>query len=917
MRGFGWRYVAAVGATVLMLLTAWAASPPQAQPPADQADLTQLLNQLGDASWQVRQRATGRLIGRGPAILPWVERRLEEVTDPEVRQRLEYVRENCRPPEQGAVVLRTIGGTRVTAGDIITAVDGEPLTPANAGALLEGGQSLIRARVRGLEGDFVAELAAVGLPTHVFGQADVGRHLSAMARELDAGDGPAAYAALQELRDLGLEQRAPLALRAVVCYAGGQREEGLTLVNSELRLARPDLSWGYTVWDAPSPLDIGITGTAPYELEWTLWQTRDPAGRGMEGDPDVTVQRVFVRADRYVVALARSVELWATLYPPLNEDGTGLAEPLGRSRIMEAGNVLAGVGVHCHALGLYSECERLIEPRSRLLRALISNIPKWLRVRTDAWLAFFEGDTLAALESFYPAARTVLAAPLDEDHQAVLTQNPDVASSIAFFLYQFPDDERVRDMRVLMTDELRGAVAGRSAYVRWMSRAVRRENYAAIARDMATFSLRPAEQFDPLVIAFAAPQPQRIAAEWLPGGPAGEQADVPAPLIGLARAFDALTSGRPVAVPAADDEAEAARWLGRLPETSAWWLDPPEVARGDAALEKPLAVARLGVTGERWLAVSRDHELVLLDLETGERRGLPRPTPSWFPAPTNWPWLGREESTGRVWVYGRRRVMEVNADGSYGLRANIDFEMAREFDWVVGPAFSTFAEAVAATSTPAGETGAYWRADLRANVEYTADPNLPEVGWLGPVAHGAGLYHVALRGGPHLLVDTDGGWVLSSQSLAQDGGAERPAAFFPIGVVGYEGERVVLASDRGLFVVDVAQRAVRRVALPGDAPYPALVPEDMPLHRHEHGRVYVARLPAEGGRVYRYDAATDEVEAVDLVNIALPPAYYHVMSRAQVRALVNAALLERGLDELEMVIGRAEVQTRYVGDRGE
>ncbi len=67
----------------------------------------------------------------------------------------------------------------------------------------------------------------------------------------------------------------------------------------------------------------------------------------------------------------------------------------------------------------------------------------------------------------------------------------------------------------------------------------------------------------------------------------------------------------------------------------------------------------IGRLRNQWLVLARDRRLLRFDAEQSLLTPLEKPTPSWFPGPLNWPWIGREESTGRVWVYGRGRVLEL------------------------------------------------------------------------------------------------------------------------------------------------------------------------------------------------------------------------------------------------------------------
>jgi hypothetical protein len=69
---------------------------------------------------------------------------------------------------------------------------------------------------------------------------------------------------------------------------------------------------------------------------------------------------------------------------------------------------------------------------------------------------------------------------------------------------------------------------------------------------------------------------------------------------------------------------------------------------------------------------------------------------------------------------------------------------------------------------------------------------------------------------------------------------------------------VMLLSDQGLIRFDVAAEKFARIDLPGDAPHAAVIPEWAPYDRRDPRFVYCARLPEEGGAVFRYHTADGE-----------------------------------------------------------
>ncbi|MCC6359145.1 MAG: hypothetical protein IT450_10390, partial [Phycisphaerales bacterium] len=101
---------------------------------------------------------------------------------------------------------------------------------------------------------------------------------------------------------------------------------------------------------------------------------------------------------------------------------------------------------------------------------------------------------------------------------------------------------------------------------------------------------------------------------------------------------------------------------------------------------------------------------------------------------------------------------------------------------------------------------------------------------------------------------------------------------------------------------DTAAEQLVRIDLPGDAPRPAVIPESVPYERRDPRYVYFARLPEDGGAVYRLVVEGGAVETVNLVNEALPDRYYDVQPRAAIRAMLDRRLQPLGVASVEALI---------------
>ncbi|MHC4718825.1 MAG: outer membrane protein assembly factor BamB family protein, partial [Planctomycetota bacterium] len=90
---------------VVMLTAGVARAAPPADAGADEAHIQRLIKQLGDDSYQVRERAQKELQKMGPPAIPFLEKALAESADPEVQVRAELIL-----PEARRLVRSLYGG---------------------------------------------------------------------------------------------------------------------------------------------------------------------------------------------------------------------------------------------------------------------------------------------------------------------------------------------------------------------------------------------------------------------------------------------------------------------------------------------------------------------------------------------------------------------------------------------------------------------------------------------------------------------------------------------------------------------------------------------------------------------------------------------------------------------------------------
>lgn len=884
-----------------------------------QRTLEEWVRLLGAESYQQREEATRALLAMEPGIAAQLQKLHDADSDPERRYRLRYILENIVPPDQAILVLRTGPDSPLMSGDLITQINARRVrTVAELlRARAEGGEEMMM-RVNGPDGP--REIPRVRVDDRdVFSnyRAPRGEPIVRAVRLFASGFAEQAHELLDGLGDAVPEEELSPVLRARIAYVAGDARTALRLLEERASVVRPG---GRNQWQDPSPLDLCAPGRAPFRLEWELWSRATSSGGSNFDDPDLRVQRVLSAARRYIEALAADARYWKDLYrDTLSND----------NQARMGGNMLAVCSWMLSDLDLASESMRLIEPRSKILR-MTSNLRKWLRVRTEAWLMFLSGHPGEALELFHDDALDVLQRPFADVSDQIL-RNPRVAGWVAFFLYQSPDDQRIGDMLALVA---RPQHPGLMTFARAMLFAQTPANHELIRQQFRTVvAVLPQSQMAwgrlsaaALEYAHRTPDLKWLAENTTAYADIANPAERAVPPA-LLTALELL---------ARNQYAEAAASLADLPDdpiaatlrhTAGFLANPPAGVANQPGLRSAIAAVPEGDVGEGvWIVITRDGRLVRV--AGGRLEPLDKPSATWLPGAVNFPWLGRDEGSGRVWCYDRRRVIELTHGIAVPLRMTIRSEDIPVFHRLIGPMFDTFARAVIVGATldpltPDGvrydalsnETGEYLRNDILANSEFVGDPDLPELGVLSDVSSGSGFWHAALRGGVHFLIRERNGKFVESWSsvwMRDQLGIALPPVFFPLAPIGPDATVIHLASDQGLLRLDCGKNAIVRVALPCDPPYPPLVPEHMPYERADRRWVYVARTPRDGGQVFRVALENGRAEALDVRNEALPESYYAVQSRAVIRAEVGRAMREAtGMDTLPFILDVANVVNRW------
>lgn len=879
---------------VLMLAVGGARQTSAWNPSDDPPDLDALIAQLGAEEFAQREEATRRLILKGPESEAELREALSRQREPEIILRLRYVLENIRPPERAVLVVRAATDSPLAPGDLITHARGRRVQDTGELAQVmtetQGG-----AMVRILREGNPQEVGPVFLrqiESRMDYRAPHGADVAAAVRLYADGLAERAYERIARLPGGLPDRELSRLLRARLAFAAGHETTALELLKDHPDVVRPESARG--LWSGPSTLDLAAPGEAPFRLEKLLYSQGGPglyAARPGD-DPDLRIQRVLVPAGRSEDALLEAAGLWWSRFRErlhTTEDNTA------------AGNTLAVIAWMFAQLDLASECCWLIRPRSAILSFT------WVRVQTEAWLPFLAGRERDALDGFFEDARQVLGRQLSPNDPHYLTRNPQVAASVSFFLYAFPDDPRTVELLDAVNEPGHPALA---SYVDWMLFALTPRNAETIRRHVQQV-LPSLADADVLVAAravalleYVRERPDgeaflaardRIAQR--PPSPARDEA------LALVDVLAALAAGRDAEAQARlavlGDHAD----LAVLRSTVEFRLNPPPAAANFPPLAGALLATPVDAGSGDWIVLTRELRLMRLEVSGGRITALAPPAPTWYPGPLNWPWLGRDENAGRVWVYDRRRIVELTS-GDGGLRTNIQSRDIEAFTRHVSPHFARLAEALARVPAPQGESGEFRRSEIVANGEFVADPGLPEVSIIEPLAADPRVLHVACRGGPQLLIDVRSGRAWTSVDLAGRAGAAVTTRFIPVAAwPTAEAEPLLfLLSEQGLLRLDMARDELVALDLPDGPPRPPLIPEWQPYVRRDPRYVCFARLPADGGRVYRLTIASGAIEPLDMVNEALPRQYDLLRSRDELRSALERRFAAAGLPTIEAFI---------------
>lgn len=888
-------------------------SPSQVTRPADtaarleKASIPALMDAMGDPEYLVREEAMRMIISHGQAVAEQLRARLQSETDLEIRHRINFALEAVLPPSQAVMLLRPspIAARQfgLRPGDLITHINSSRVRTVDQIRKLRqrdgefySGSTVQSLRIVGADGPReLTDFPLATLQSIVDYVAPRGEQIAQVIRLYADGFAEEASARLLAIPKPIDESQLPASLAACIRLTGGDATAALEMLRNQTELVE---AAGREALNGPSRLDLVGPFKAPLLLEAALWEQKSssPAGN-RPNDRDFAIQRVKVPANRYVEALVEAAATWDRELRP------DIARPQMQAS-PTPGNLLAVSSWMLCWLGLRSECIRLIEPRSLLLGKT------WVRVEIAGWPEFFDGRHADALDAVYAPCREVLQT--EDDRLPSIIRNPEVAARVFFFLYQNPDDQRVKEAIEISCDQRTPAHAVVPEIARWMLAALHGRNAAPILRDLRILLSTCDPAHADLLSRWTAVVGYSTAAS---GGDALREAvesrkHAPSPATedfalwdALVRAMGELSAGRTADAATLLQPYADRHEVRALLRTCAYRSAPPEKAAACGA-DAPLLATPIGRESSKWILVTPSGTLLLFDAASGKSTTIAPPTPTWFPGPLNWPWVGRDENTGRVWVYDRRRLAELNDDGSWGLRVNLDVEMIPLFEKWVAPVFSDFAALVDAHPVTSGENGEFLRQELRANVEYTSDPDIPEIGSIRTISNKGRFAQCGLRGGPSLLIDGMARKSWSSDWLAAQAGAQSPLTF--VAQAPREpSSKLALISNRGLIWFDPDALTATRLALPGNEPFPPLVPESTPYDRADPRWIYFARTLDDGGQVFRIVMANEAVERVDLTNISLPADYYSMLTRAQLREMIDRNLLQAGAAPLNTIIESA------------
>ena len=887
------------------LLLAAATAQTSAAAAAGAPDIAKWIDQLGADDYAARQSASRELLAIGPAAAAQLERAAAETNDPEIRRRLAEILENMQPPQFAVVVCRAAADSGLVCGDVITHVAGRRiLNVADLRQRLRSEVSPVGAvvRVRRAGGPVDVGPLGVELLDEVVDYAiPHGPVIAEALGEYAAGYAERAYSRLAPLASTVPETELPGRVLARIAYVAGDAAAAQAALQ---RYTDPgelgDCATGD--WLTPSVLDLALPGPAPFDLEWRLCELGTPPAFQRSSDPDLRVQRVLIPARRHREALLAAASIWWGNF----RGRTDFEEESERSA---AGNQLAVVAWMLHELGLRSESTRLIEPRSVLLRRSPVGARKWVRVDTDAWLAFFAGRSDEAADGFYDDAMDVLLHPAKPLDPSVLVRNPQVAARVSFFLY-FSNDRRSSETTTALLQPAHPYLA---EYLRWMLCAVHEKNAELVRADLLRALPHLPESQAPEFSAAAARleylRPETDAAVWAAlrerarSDPA-RSAHVEA-LAALRGANWADAERSLAALPA--DEPGAAVLAATMRLRRSLPPDSPEALR-EARLAVPLFA-----DDRAWLVLAPDLRLHRYT-PGGDLQQLAPPGGNWRPQPLTWPWISSATRDGRALLYAPRRVVELSADGTADVAINLNTDEIPAFERLAAPFWDQLRAAAVELPAPRGFDGEFLPNEVQANAEYTNDPRSPEIALIETLSDDARLVHVALRGPVHLLIDRKTGISFSSGAIAQQlqlGGALtlQPRALPATSADATPA--LLLLSDKGLIRADLAAGDFQRLPLPGDEPFPALTAEWTPYDRRDPRYMYFSRSPgesaaeAQGAAVYRLETETGAIQPLELVNWSLPEPHYRLRRRGELRLLLSRQLLDRGLVELQEFVADA------------
>ncbi|MGE3180253.1 MAG: hypothetical protein AB7N71_01375 [Phycisphaerae bacterium] len=851
-----------------------------------------LIQRLGNEAFEVREAATEALIGRGTEIIGELENQLAVTEDLEVRLRLQYIIENVAPPQEAVLVVRDSESADLRSGDLITHLSGRRirdltglysrLRENDAGALLR-----VRRDNSPIE---VGPVHQQDLPTMADYRLPNGPVIREALKLYRTGFAERAAALLDSLEEFTATELND-ALRGIILYTAGFGARGRAYITPEM-LAPPE---GRLTWTNLSGLDRAGPLRAPLVFEASAFESNAIRDLRME-EPDLAVQRVEIPGNRLMQAAASAALIW------WRDHAGAFDSARGPDRV--AGNMLAIVAWMLSDLDLVSECIELIEPRSTILGS------KWVRVHSDGWLDFLRNNAQQALDRFWNDAYAILANPPAETDMRYVTRNPQVASSIGFFLYQAPTEERRAEMTALVQDDEFPAT---QKYLEWMFFGLNVRNEAAIRADLTTMLPQlegeAANQvaFALLLLTYIAPSPDEAifasAKERLNLAVNDELRQLN---VAIGNVLHALSQGKLSDARAAlevippDDHR-----LDQLRQTCDFLVTHATHPLLSESTNWPLMAVRQ--SENCWVVITRDRRIGYFQPSHNEYDLLPPITADWFPGVANWPWLGNSDAHNRTWAYDRRRVIEIPTPSGTGdvFRANVHSDQIAIFDALIAPVFPLVQDAVAKRPAPRGETGEFLRRDIQANADYVSDPDLPEIAVIEGFEATPELVHVAFRGGPQMLIDVPRRRVWTSDWFAEQLKLEKPPVFFPQALRAGEEVLLFLHSAAGLIRFAPATEAVRRIPLPGDEPYPLVIPESCPYDRADSRWVYTARLPEDGGRVYRVATTGDAVEALQMINVVQPASFFRLRSRAELRDSLDLLFQESGIPPLQEFIDDA------------